>query len=169
VKKIETIQGESIKYYKGPTYKQDTFLKIYVYIPTYVPAVRGIFERGFAVGDTKFPNLTFESNIPFALRYMIDSDIVGMGWIKLDKNAFRIRSTDKHRSRCQIEIDVDYQNVHGMEAMDPEWGHIAPLRIFSFDIECLAKSGGFPSALKYAIFFAIFRKTNFANNEKMRF
>lgn len=79
---------------------------------------------------------------------MIDSDIVGMGWIKLDKNKFTIRSADKHKSRCQIEIDIDFRNVHAMDAQDPNWGMIAPLRIFSFDIECLALTGGFPSATK---------------------
>jgi len=100
VKKLELIQGESIKHYKGPAYKQDTFLKIYVYTPSYVSALRGIFEKGFNFGEIRFPNLTFESNIPFELRYMIDSDIVGMGWVKLDKNTFSIREIGKHKGRC---------------------------------------------------------------------
>jgi len=100
VKKLELIQGESIKYYKGQTYKPETFLKIYVFLPSYVSVLREIFEKGFAVGEFRFPNLTFESNIPFELRYIIDSDIVGMGWVKLDKNTFSIRDTGKHRGRC---------------------------------------------------------------------
>jgi len=27
--------------------------------------------------------ITYESNMPYALRFMIDKDIVGMGWLKL--------------------------------------------------------------------------------------
>jgi len=53
--------------------------------------------------------------------------------------------------------------------MDPEWGHIAPLRIFSFDIECLAKSGGFPSALRYIIFFYLERKKQAKNESLIEF
>ena len=34
------------------------------------------------------PSNTFESNMPFALRFMIDKDIVGMGLIKLRKNCY---------------------------------------------------------------------------------
>jgi len=29
------------------------------------------------------PNETFESNIPFVLRYMIDTGLVGMCWIEI--------------------------------------------------------------------------------------
>lgn len=100
VTKIVTVKGESIKYYKGKDYTPDIFLKIYTYIPPFISTLRGIFERGFVFDSQRFPSLTFESNIPFALRYMIDADIVGMGWIKLDKDHFKIRSKELHRSRC---------------------------------------------------------------------
>jgi DNA polymerase elongation subunit (family B) len=30
-----------------------------------------------------FESTTFESNMPFALRFMIDKDIVGMGWVRV--------------------------------------------------------------------------------------
>lgn len=36
------------------------------------------------VCDMRLPELTFESNIPYALRFMIEYDIVGMGWIELN-------------------------------------------------------------------------------------
>lgn len=29
------------------------------------------------------PGLTFESNVPYALRFMVDKDIVGMGWVEI--------------------------------------------------------------------------------------
>lgn len=81
VKRIEVVKGESIKGYKGQDYLPETFLKIFTYIPPYISALRGIFERGFSFDSVNFEHLTYESAMPFALRYMIDSDIVGMGWI----------------------------------------------------------------------------------------
>lgn len=41
------------------------------------------------VCDMNLPELTFESNIPYALRFMIEYDIVGMGWIELNNYSIR--------------------------------------------------------------------------------
>ena len=79
--KIEVQRGESIKYYKGENYSSEIFLKIYAYVPPYISTLRGIFEKGFSLDGISFSKITFESNMPFALRFMIDKDIVGMGWI----------------------------------------------------------------------------------------
>lgn len=53
-----------------------------------------------------------------------------------------------HKSRissCQIEIDVEFENVQAHQA-EGEWSAIAPLRILSFDIECAGRKGIFPEA-----------------------
>ena len=59
-------------------------MKIYVNIPKNINQMRQVFEKG----DVKFKGnynffgvTTYESNMPFALRFMIDNDIVGMQWI----------------------------------------------------------------------------------------
>ncbi|EGR29193.1 hypothetical protein IMG5_161090 [Ichthyophthirius multifiliis] len=148
IKKIEITEGESIKNFKGKDYEIETFLKIYTFLPAHVSTLRGIFEKGFHFESIQFPRTSFESNMPFSLRFMIDKDIVGMGWINLKKNMFEIRSIDKHKSRCQIEIDIHQDNLEAMDINLPECIEIAPLRIFSFDIECQAKDGGFPNAQK---------------------
>merc|ERR1719408_426791 len=47
-------------------------------------------------------------------------------------------------STCQIEVDVDYRRISCIEKIA-----IAPIRIFSFDIECWNQEGkGFPRANK---------------------
>jgi DNA polymerase delta subunit 1 len=35
---------------------------------------------------------TFESNLPFFLRFMIDSDVVGMSWIEVSNHVLRTES-----------------------------------------------------------------------------
>ena len=60
------------------------FLKIYVTLPRYVNQLRGQFEKNqvsFENCYDYFESTTYESNMPFALRFMIDNDIVGMQWI----------------------------------------------------------------------------------------
>lgn len=44
--------------------------------------------------------------MPFALRYMIDRDIVGMQWVKVDVKNLQIRKEENKVSTCQYEFDV---------------------------------------------------------------
>ena len=76
------------------------FFKIYVYQPNFVAGMRGMFEKGININNVIFPNRTFESNMPYALRFMVDQGIVGMGWLKINANSFKIRPKAKMISRC---------------------------------------------------------------------
>jgi DNA polymerase delta subunit 1 len=59
-------------------------LKIFCFNPTNVPTIRNWLKPGNrSIGGADIPPLTFESNMPYALRFMIDKNIVGMGWVKL--------------------------------------------------------------------------------------
>lgn len=64
-------------------YKEENspFLKIYTSLPNFVVKARQIFENGqisFNGDHEAFGRVTYESNMPFALRFMIDNDIGGM-------------------------------------------------------------------------------------------
>lgn len=82
--------------------------------------------------------------MPFALRYMIDRDIVGMQWVKVNLQNCQIRKDEKKVSTCQYEFDViDYTHLEPIPLSKES--KIGPLRILSFDIECSAKKGKFPT------------------------
>lgn len=38
-----------------------------------------------------FKTITFESNMPYPLRFMIDTDIVGMSWLNIKAGKYTIR------------------------------------------------------------------------------
>ncbi len=61
--------------------------------------------------------VTYESSVPFALRFMIDKGIVGMGWMQIQRGAFRSRGQSHKTSTCQYEIDV--QQDMWITAADP--------------------------------------------------
>jgi DNA polymerase delta subunit 1 len=86
----------------------------------------------------------YESNIKTVLRFMIDHDIVGCSWVTLPAGQYRLRDT-RRASRCQYEADI---NVAQLVSHKPvgEWEVIAPLRVLSFDIECMGRPGIFPDA-----------------------
>ena len=89
----------------------------------------------------------FETNVPFVLRYMIDSDITGAGWLSLPGGSYSLRPSADKKTHCQLEIDISYKEIIARKC-EGEWSKVAPLRILSFDIECQGRKGYFPEAEK---------------------
>mmetsp|Transcript_43473 Transcript_43473/g.31297 ORF Transcript_43473/g.31297 Transcript_43473/m.31297 type:complete len:99 (+) Transcript_43473:445-741(+) len=97
---IETMKKTSVYNYSD---KQSTFLKIYVAQPRFVAQLRGIFEKGFDSShqdDDNFSRTTYESNMPFALRFMIDNDIGGMTWIRIEPGNYIVRQGNCKMTTC---------------------------------------------------------------------
>ena len=131
------------------------FLKVFVAMPTLVPTLKRIMEEGIelpgvtSVGETsQVCYQPFECNVPFVLRFMIDRDITGAGWLTLPADTYKLKLNEREkRSHCQIEVDVCYNEIIPRKC-EGEWSKIAKLRILSFDIECQGRKGHFPEAEK---------------------
>ncbi|KAL3630140.1 DNA polymerase delta catalytic subunit [Castilleja foliolosa] len=136
VRRIELVQRRSIMYYQ----QQDSqpFLKIVVALPTMVASCRGILDRGIQIDGLGMKNfITYESNVLFALRFMIDCNIVGGNWIEVPHAKYK--RTTENRSYCQL----DYSDLIS-HAPEGEFSKMAPFRVLSFDIECAGRKGLFP-------------------------
>lgn len=106
--------------------RKQQFIQIYVASPQNIPTARNILQAdGLAV---------FEANVPFCLRFMIDLDIRGAGWIELI--SFKPRNRRYYASRCQIEVNTSFTEIISHNDVVPRYMQIAPLLILSFDIEC---------------------------------
>ncbi len=127
--------------------KHHPFIQVSVTIPSLVATSRRILEQGIMMGQHGRKMFqTYESNIAYVLRFMVDKDIRGGAWIEMPKGTYNVRSTAQKVSHCQLEIDVmDWKTVvaHPPEG---EWLKMAPLRVLSFDIECAGRKGFFPTA-----------------------
>lgn len=122
--------------------------KIYLSMPSYVPKARTMLEAGLTLPGCEFRSYqTYESNVPFILRFMIDQDINGCNWLEAPRGTYSVRSAAQRKSLCQIEIDIVYNNVVS-HAPEGKWSKLAPFRILSFDIECMGRKGHFPEAEK---------------------
>jgi DNA polymerase delta subunit 1 len=101
VQAIEVLEKSSVM---GFSDKKSKFLKIYVGLPNHVAQLRKTFEenqyRGFLGESVPFETTTFESNMPFALRFMIDNDIAGMQWIQIQKGRYLLRAQQQKTSHC---------------------------------------------------------------------
>ncbi|KAJ3290887.1 DNA-directed DNA polymerase delta [Borealophlyctis nickersoniae] len=141
---IDLVQKSSIFGYNP---KKALFLRIYVRLASQVAAAKRLYKQGFMVqglGNVTC-DPTYESNIPFPLRFMIDMKIPGASWIELVPNTYSIRRSSDKVSTAQLEIDVHCDQIVSHQP-EGQWSKIAPVRILSFDIECAGRKGVFPDA-----------------------
>lgn len=142
---VELVPGKQslLGYHYGRT---QNMLKIYVAMPSMVPTAKGSLERGMSFGH--FPvkqYVCFEANVPFTLRYMIDNSISGCCWCEAPGGTYAVRPASRKVSNCQLELDIVYDSLIS-HPPDGPWQRVAPLRVLSFDIECMGKKGAFPDA-----------------------
>uniref|UniRef100_A0A1J3F193 DNA polymerase n=2 Tax=Noccaea caerulescens TaxID=107243 RepID=A0A1J3F193_NOCCA len=142
VRHIEMVQKRSIMYYQQQ--KSQAFLKITVALPTMVASCRGILDRGIQIDGLGMRSFqTYESNIVFALRFMVDRDIVGGNWIEVPTGKYK--KDARTLSYCQLEFHCLYSDLIS-HAAEGEYSKMAPFRVLSFDIECAGRKGHFPEA-----------------------
>lgn len=143
-KSAELISKHPLLNFRGE--KRVWFIKLVVQDQRGLPKVRGLFESErdpFRFRDFTFGDATYESNIPFTLRFMIDTKIVGMNWVEFPAGSYQI--VPEKKTYCQIEISTKWNTIIS-HAPEGEWSTLAPFRILSFDIECAGRKGIFPEA-----------------------
>eukprot|EP00761_Pharyngomonas_kirbyi_P003062 gb/GECH01003066.1/.p1 GENE.gb/GECH01003066.1/~~gb/GECH01003066.1/.p1 ORF type:complete len:1039 (+),score=172.93 gb/GECH01003066.1/:1-3117(+) len=140
--RVDTQRKRSILHYDFGEPK--IFLRIFTAIPAYVPKLREVLEQGFVIPGLGFrKHITYESDVLFVLRCMIDSSLVGCQWVEAPAGAYSLRSDDEQQTTAQIEFDIAYDQL----CPQPTTGQgstIAPVRVMSFDIECAGEDGHFP-------------------------
>ncbi|KAL8555058.1 hypothetical protein ACS0TY_003019 [Phlomoides rotata] len=111
-------------------------------LPTMVTSCRGILDRGIQIdGMSTKSFMTYESNVFFALRFMIDCNIVGGNWIEVPGGKYK--KTARNLTYCQLEFDCLFTDLIS-HAPEGEFSKMAPFRILSFDIECAGRKDHFP-------------------------
>ncbi|KZT51942.1 hypothetical protein CALCODRAFT_442347 [Calocera cornea HHB12733] len=143
VSDLSMMKKRSLWGYRGD--EQNPFLKITLSKPRLLPKIRGLFDRGEVdfKGLFQGPIPTFESNISYEMRFMIDCRVVGMNWIEAPAGKYKLRTAKDRVSNCQIEFNIRWDQFIS-HAAEGEWDKTAPLRILSFDIECAGRKGIFP-------------------------
>uniref|UniRef100_A0A8C7W8N9 DNA polymerase n=1 Tax=Oncorhynchus mykiss TaxID=8022 RepID=A0A8C7W8N9_ONCMY len=153
---VDITHKESMYGYHGKRIAD--FLRITMAMPRLIAPAKRLLEQGFKFGPFPIQSFSsYEANIDFEIRFMVDSDVVGCCWIELPKGKYRVREesilgeTDAHHpgkvSLCQYEVDVGWTQLISHPA-EGEYQRIAPLRVLSFDIECAGRKGIFPEAEK---------------------
>ncbi|PNW88124.1 hypothetical protein CHLRE_01g015250v5 [Chlamydomonas reinhardtii] len=145
VTRIEPAERRSIWNFQPPG-TSTAFLKIVVSVPNLVAPARGLLEGGMSLSAVNdfVKCTTYESNVLFTLRFMVDCKVVGGNWVELPAGAYQLE-TARPMTHCQIEAHIRYDKLIS-HAPDGEYSSVAPLRIMSIDIECCGRKGCFPEA-----------------------
>ncbi|PIA36036.1 hypothetical protein AQUCO_03400141v1 [Aquilegia coerulea] len=137
VLQIEIVHNRSIMNFQEQEKQSHLLLKIVVALPKLVFECPGILQKGIhidGIGVKTF--MTCEGNVEFALRFMIDSNIVGGNWIEVPVEKYK--KATKPMSYCQLEFDCLYTELIS-HVPEGEFSKMAPFRILSFDIECAGR------------------------------
>ncbi|KAL7719301.1 DNA polymerase [Entamoeba marina] len=117
------------------------FIKLTLRLPKFVPILRGLLSDGSV--DQK-RHTTYESDLLFVLRFMVDKKIAGCSWLRAAASHYVLAQPDEQKSKCALEIHVHAEDLISL-GVDNEFSSIPPLRILSFDIECSGRPGSFPT------------------------
>ena len=75
----------------------------------------GILEQGVYIESLNMSRrfTTFESNVLFALRFMIDHEVVGGNWVELPAghHTYEEPASSKKLSHCQLEAHIHCSKV----------------------------------------------------------
>ena len=68
--------------------------------------VRQALSRGVSLspGQPLTSLACFEANIDFEVRFMVDTNLVGCGWVELPAKKYRIYNDRAKTTLCQIEV-----------------------------------------------------------------
>ncbi|BAM39390.1 DNA polymerase delta catalytic subunit [Theileria orientalis strain Shintoku] len=162
---IQKVRLTSLMLYDENSEKD--FLKITVSVPRMVSNLRTFIESGIylKVYDqdrnevrVAFSRQTYEANLPYTLRFLLDCNIVSGSWLKIPKGQYTLveqpscykvhpsKNGWDRSSTCSIEVVAEYDAVISLP-LEGEYEEIGPIKILSFDIECIKLTGtGFPNA-----------------------
>jgi DNA polymerase delta subunit 1 len=120
------------------------FYKFVMAHPAHVAVARDCFEFANSA-ITERPIKTYEANVPFELRWMIDKRIHGCQWVRLRKGTYSRVPVYSSKSTAQYELMI--HDASGIEPIElATKSGVAPMRILSYDIEVLRRRPGFPTA-----------------------
>lgn len=134
--------------------------KFYMARPAFIGAARDCFDYvNRAVCNRKYE--TYEGNIEYELRYMIDAKINGCEWLEVPPlprsggggaeegvNFVSPALRGGKISSAQYEFLVQHKDNRVKAIPSAQKGDLAPMRILSYDIEVRKKGQGFPTAEK---------------------
>ena len=96
--------------YKPASQRMERFIKMEVTHPILIRHLRQLFEDGYSFSGVSFEKKTYESNMPYCIKMMTIKDLRASGWVWV-KNYQVVGAEEERVSTCQLELNVDYEDI----------------------------------------------------------
>jgi DNA polymerase elongation subunit (family B) len=147
VVKAEVVKRTPLMYYRPDSGdKYSFFLRITVALPKQI----GVLSRYLSTGkigeafgkDKYYDTQCYEANLNFLLRFMVDKEMAGGGWLTLLGDKYTPLKNSVVSSRCQINVSCSFEDliVHPVTDNSKRWSSVAPLRILTLSTFVLLPS-----------------------------
>jgi len=145
--RAEIVKRTPLMYYRPDAGdKYSFFLRITVALPRQIGILSKYLtsgKMGEAFGrDKYYDTQAYEANLNFTLRFMVDMEMAGGGWITLQAGKYTPLTSATLSSRCQVNVTCSFQDltVHPVADNSHRWSSVAPLRILTLSAFILLPS-----------------------------
>ena len=145
----EHVERRSISGYRPPGQGIMNLLKITLCSPKYVSKARDAIEDGVITCGLRCR--TYEANVLFGMRFMVDIGLSGCQWVRVPRHAYTMTHelTEDGLPKYLTSLTfccLNYRAIQPVSFSDPIGGSIGPWRWLSYDIEACRFTPGFPKA-----------------------
>lgn len=122
--------------------KAEAFLQIHLASPKQITSCRSAVEKGLRLPDGTLwqSSTTFEGNVSFPLRFLVDAGLGGGSWLEVAGGSYTVRDPQDHISTAQLEVDAKWSDLKGLKA-EGEWLGLPPLRLLSLHLRAARADG----------------------------
>eukprot|EP00928_Gymnodinium_smaydae_P049381 TRINITY_DN33127_c0_g1_i1.p1 TRINITY_DN33127_c0_g1~~TRINITY_DN33127_c0_g1_i1.p1 ORF type:complete len:1023 (+),score=215.96 TRINITY_DN33127_c0_g1_i1:250-3069(+) len=118
----------------------ESFVRITVRVPKLVASCRSALEKGLRLANgMEWRSQVFEANVNFSLRFLVDANLSGGGWVEAPGGKYLLRDAKARTSHAQYEVDVHFKAVCGRKA-EGEWLGLPPLRILVLHVTTVGQA-----------------------------
>ncbi|KAI5184139.1 DNA polymerase delta subunit 1 [Nematocida sp. AWRm78] len=130
--KISTVIKSNIY---GYSEGESEYYQIYVRTPKLIQSVCTAVKEHFIRKDrTSEPRDVFETNIGYIIRFMVDTGLVGMGYVEV------FPETQEYKNN-KLLLTADSKKISPNKSVVK----LPPIKILSLDIECIGEDNKFPT------------------------
>jgi len=138
----EWVDKKSIMGYKFEKDAVMKLLKVTLCAPFYLAKARDALEDAVITGGHMCK--TYEANVLFTMRFMVDVGVSGCQWVRIPAGAYQLTKGEVNFRTSLVAICMDYTRI---EPIPPGVkGELGPWRWLSYDIEACRYTPGFPKA-----------------------
>ena len=141
---VENVRAKKLYYFDN--LMESDFMRVFVNDMSGMYRMKRALKNGELLDGSVWGNCEiYEGSVNPELQFMVEHDFSGFTWLSVPYGKFETVNGFLKESFCDVEIRCKLKDLTQVSLLEAEGNAIAPLKILSFDIECLGRPESFPS------------------------